>query len=187
MLTHSLRSNKPVSEYYFNYPTKALFKDYMQSLLGAAIFSTPLIVAWSNPYVATILGAIVLMFLSFGFATWRRHKSSILVTDEAIGSVGARVIKMPWDRIDRVDLRYFSTRREKGRLAVGDEKGGWMQMKLHCEGAILRIDSSIQDFDKLSSFVAEALKSSQVQMSPVTMENFSALGLTVGPALENED
>jgi len=175
-----------VSEYYFNYPTKALFKDYMQSLLGAAIFSTPLIVAWSNPYVATILGAIVLMFLSFGFSTWRRHNSAILVTDEAIGSVGARVIKMPWHRIDRVDLRYFSTRREKGRLSVGDEKGGWMQMKLHCEGGVLRIDSTIQDFDKLSSFVVEGLNSSQVQMSPVTIENFSALGLTVGPALENE-
>ena len=62
-----------------------------------------------------------------------------------------------------------------------------MQMKLHCEGGVLRIDSTIQDFDKLSSFVVEALKSSQVQMSPVTIENFSALGLTVGPALENED
>jgi hypothetical protein len=168
-----------VAEHYFHYPTKALFKDYIQSLLGAALFSTPLIVAWSNPYVATVLGAIVLMFLSFGFATWRRHRSAIVITDDAIGSVGARVVRLPWDKVEKVDLRYFSTRRERGKLNVGDDKGGWMQMKLHGDGVVLRVDSSLQDFEKFARFVAEATDHFRIETTPVTKENFAALGLVL--------
>ena len=168
---------KNMSEQYFHYPRKALFKDYLQSFAGAAIFSAPLIVAWSNPYVAVILGAIAIMFLSFGFSTWRRHRTSIVVTDEAIGLVGAKVVRMAWQQIDQVDLRYFSTRRERGRLTLGDEKGGWMEMKLHSEGQVLRIDSSLENFQKLAGYVVEASGRFRIKMTPVAKENFAALGL----------
>jgi hypothetical protein len=178
-LNRSLEGRRKMSEHYFRYPKKALFKDYLQSFAGAAIFASPLIVAWSNPYVAAILGAIIAMFLSFGFSTWRRHRTTIVYTDEAIGTIGARDVRMPWDQISSIDLRYFSTRRERGRLTVGDEKGGWMQMKLYGDGVVLRIDSSLDGFEKVAHAVLQASEQFHIKMSPVTQENFTALGLAL--------
>ena len=90
---------------------------------------------------------------------------------------GAKVVRIAWQQIDQVDLRYFSTRRERGRLTLGDEKGGWMEMKLHGEGQVLRIDSSLENFQKLAGYVVEASERFRIKMTPVSKENFAALGL----------
>lgn len=161
----------------FRYPTAAIWKDYAQAGVGAAIFGTPLIFAGGNVYVAAVLGAIVLMFLAFGVSTWRRRRSVIVVTDDAIGVEGGREARISWPDIERVELRYFSTRRQRGRDGGGEWGNGWMQLKLEGGGATIRIDSALEGFDSVARRVAEATERFDIPASPTTKTNFAALGL----------
>jgi hypothetical protein len=161
----------------FRYPRIAMFKDYGQAAAGAMIFSAPLVFAWGNVFVAVVLGGIVLMFLSFGWSTWRRHGSVIAITDEGIWTEGARQAMITWAGIDRVELRYFSTRRERGRTLAGEEGSGWMQLRLDGEGATIRIDSALDGFNEIAREVADATDRHDLKTTPVTKGNFVALGL----------
>jgi len=161
----------------FRYPSEAMFKDYAQAVAGTAIFGAPLIFAGANVYLAVILGAIVLMFVGFGFNTGGRHHSGIVVTDDGIGMEGARNAGISWRGIERVELRYFSTRRQRGRIERGDEGKGWMQLRLDGEGVTLRIDSALDGFDGVARRSAEAIERFGLNASPTTKGNFAALGL----------
>lgn len=161
----------------FHYPRDSILKDYGQSAAGAVIFGAPLILSGGNIYVAVIFGGIVLMFLSFGYSTWRRHHSVIVVTDDGIGVEGARNNGISWQGIESVELRYFSTRKQRGREDRGDEGSGWMQLKLHGEGVKLRIDSTLDGFDAVARRVANAIDRHDIGISPTTKLNFSSMGV----------
>ncbi len=161
----------------FRYPKEAMLKDYAQAAAGALIFGIPLIFAAANVYLALILGGIVLMFVSFGWSTWRRHGSVIAVTDDGIWTEGARRAAITWRGVERVELRYFSTRRERGRLAGSERGSGWMQLRLDGEGATIRIDSTLDGFETVARRVAEATARYGLATTPATKGNFAALGL----------
>jgi len=165
----------------FRYPSQSILKDYGQAVAGVVIFGTPLILAGANIYVAVIFGGIVLMFLGFGFSTWRRQNSVIVVTDDGIGIEGARNAGITWRGVDRVELRYFSTRRRRGRDERGDEGNGWMQLRLDGDGVTLRIDSALEGFDTAARQVAEAVERFALKTTPATRENFVSLGLAPSP------
>lgn len=170
----------------FRYPKDAIFKDYAQAAAGVLIFGTPLVLAGGNLYVTVILGGIVLMFLGFAWTTWRRHKSVIVVTDDAIGSEGAQAARISWQGMERVQLRYFASRRVRSRDDRGQEGKGWMQLRLDGEGAVLKIDSALDDFEQLARHVAEATQRYGIRTAPATKSNFAALGLAPDRAWAEE-
>lgn len=170
----------------FRYPMDAIFKDYAQAAAGVLIFGAPLVLAGGNVYVTVILGGIVLMFLGFGWTTWRRHKSVITVTDDAIQSEGAKAARISWRGVDRVELRYFAARRVRNRDDRGQEGRGWMQLRLDGEGAVLKIDSALEGFDQLARRVAEATQRYGIKTAPATKSNFAALGLAPDSAWAEE-
>lgn len=170
----------------FCYPREAILKDYAQAGAGAVIFGGPLIFAWENIYLTIILGGIVIMFLSFGWSTWRRRNSVIVVTDDGIAMEGARTTRISWREVRRVELRYFSTRRQRGRTERGEEGKGWMQLRLDGEGSTLRIDSALEGFDQLARQVAAATERHGLATTPATKSNFAALGLAPNPAWAEE-
>ena len=170
----------------FRYPRDAMMKDYLQAGAGTVIFGAPLIFAASNIYLLVILGGIVALFLGFGFSTWRRHQSVIIVTEDGIGMEGARNAGISWRGVDRVELRYFSTRRQRGREDRGDEGSGWMQLRLDGEGVVLRIDSALEGFDQVARRVAEAIDHFDLATTPATKGNFAALGMAPSRAWAEE-
>lgn len=170
----------------FRYPRQSILKDYGQAAAGVVIFGTPLILAGDNIYVAVIFGGIVLTFLSFGYSTWRRQNSVIVVTDDGIGIEGARKAGISWQGVDRVELRYFSTRRRRSREDFGDEGKGWMQLRLDGEGVTLRIDSALDGFDQAARQVAAAIVRHDLNASSATKENFASLGLAPSPVWAQE-
>ncbi len=159
----------------FRYPRGAILKDYGQAAVGALMFGAPLIFAGGNVYITTVLGAIMAMFLCFGWSTWRRQASVIVVTEDAIGLEGARSARISWPEITRVDLRYFAprARRERG----GGEGTGWMQLRLDGGKTTIRIDSALDGFDQVARRVAEATHRHRLAATPATKSNFAALGL----------
>lgn len=160
-------------------------KDYGQAAVGAVIFGAPLIFAGGNIWIAAIFGGLVLMFVSFGWSTWRRHGSVIVVTEDGIGSEGARNVGISWRGIERVELRYFTTRRERsGRVERGSS--GWMQLRLDGEGVTLRIDSALDGFDQVARRVAEATDRFNLNTTPSTKGNFAALGMAPDRAWAEE-
>jgi hypothetical protein len=171
-------SINPAPEQRFSYPSNAMLKDYGQAAAGAVIFGIPLAYAHENIYAVVILGAIVLMFLSFGWSTWRRHGTVIAVTDEGIWSEGAYRAALRWNEITRVDLRYFSTKRERGRGGPAtDEGSGWMQLRLDGAGGTIKIDSTVHDFRDLAVRVVRAIEDHRLTMTESAQVNFAAMGL----------
>ena len=154
-----------------------MLKDYGQAAAGAVIFGAPLIFAGGNIWIAAIFGGLVLMFVSFGWSTWRKHRSVIVVTDQeiAVEGIGGRAIK--WDALDRVELRYFSTRRSRGQEAAHDRGRGWMQLRLDGEGAVIRIDSALDNFETVALRVAQAVQYYGIDANPTTKVNFAAIGV----------
>ena len=172
-------SQFPVPEQQFSYPSGAIYKDYGQAAAGAIIFGIPLAYAHTNIYAVVILGAIVLMFLSFAWSTYRRHRTVIAVTRDGISTEGAIHTALRWTEITCVDLRYFSTKRERGRgRPATDEGTGWMQLRLDGDGGTIKVDSSVHDFLGLASRVMRAINLHRLTMTESADVNFAALGLT---------
>lgn len=181
-----MASLEPSAEQRFGYPSGAMMKDYGQAAAGAVIFGIPLAYAHENIYAAVILGAIVLMFLTFGWSTWRRHRTVIAVTDDGIWTEGAKHVALRWTEITRVDLRYFSTKRERGRGGPAtDEGSGWMQLRLDGDGGTIKIDSSVDDFRGLANQVVRAIEVHRLTMTESAHVNFAAMG--IAPNMDGDE
>lgn len=157
------------------YPARSLYGDYLRALVGIVILGTPFFYAGSSPVVATILGSLLLLFVGFGVRTCIRQITTISVSPDAIATIGPFGKRVAWDEISRVDLKYFSTRREKSTRR-GD---GWMQMKICGHAGCLQVDSSLPQFNDIAAKVAEAAFRNGAEMTDTTVENFTTLGVTV--------
>ena len=76
---------------------------------------------------------------------------------------------MPWAEVDKINLRYFSTRR--------DRQNGWMQLRLDGGKTVVRIDSQITDFQQIIEHVCRYVPMSQVSLGETTMVNLKSLGI----------
>lgn len=157
------------------YPPRALAGDYVRAGLGLAVTGGPLIFLRPATVVAVVLGAIAAIFALFALRTAIRHFTVVEVTADAIRAHGPTGKRLTWDEIDRVQLDYFSTRRESG--------DGWMQLKLGARRGRIRIDSTLGDFDRIAATVASAARGAD--MTETTRGNFQALGI-VTPEPEAE-
>lgn len=157
------------------YPARSLYGDYLRALVGVVILGTPFFYAGGSPVVATILGSLLLLFVGFGVRTYIRQVTTISVTPEAIATIGPFGKRVAWDEINRVDLKYFSTRRERSAKR-GD---GWMQLKVCGPQGCVQLDSYLQQFNDLAARVADAAFRNGAEMSDTTVENFTTLGVTV--------
>ena len=82
-----------------------------------------------------------------------------------------RSVTIAWDRLDRMKLAFYSTRR--------DRKSGWMQLQLGAGGARLSLDSRLDGFDRLVRHAAIAADARGLELSQATVANLQALGIRV--------
>ena len=107
------------------------------------------------------------LFGSFGFTTFLRQRSIVAADENGVWIEGLRNKALRWDDIAQVDLRYFSTRREKDK--------GWMQLKLAGQGKTLKIDSNLNDFDGLMGHVVTAITRHDLVVTPIGKENLASI------------
>ena len=88
----------------------------------------------------------------------------------ATGCRIGEVLALRWSDLDRVKLRYYSTRRNRSR--------GWMTLKLGTGWTTISVDSTIDGFDAIAGRAARAITDNGIGVDEVTLANLAALGLT---------
>lgn len=163
------------------YVRSSLYGDYLRAAIGTVFLGTPLYFAAGSPVIATILGTLLLLFVGFGVRTGLRQMTRIETTPDALVAIGPFGRAMPWAGINKVELKFFSTRRDR----TGDD--GWVQLNVCDPAGCLKLESSLTGFDELVAKVAKAAFHNAAEMSEVTVENLTMMGITLTFAEEETE
>lgn len=166
------------------YPPAALRADYARAAAGLALTGGPLVLVTSHPVALWTLGGMASLFALFAVRTAARQTACFEVTKDAIIRTGVSTfafsaVKLRWSELNRVRLRYYSTRKGKGN--------GWMQLILTTGDKTLRIESFLDGFDTIAQQVAEAVREQHLQLDPTSISNFAALGIRLAMDDEGQD
>ena len=151
------------------YERGAIVWDMARGGLGLAVTGLPLVVTPMATTMAVIFGGLATLFGVYVARTWLRSAQAIEVGAEGIRRTGPLAIEIPWDDLDSMGLRYFSTRRDKN--------GGWMELKLTGNGKKLPVESSIDDFEGLVRHCMLVARRNNLELTEATLDNLRALGL----------
>ena len=101
-----------------------------------------------------------------------RHHTRYVLGPDTLCADGPAGAVVEWNRLDRLKLSYFSTKR--------DRSGGWMQLALGSAGGrTLKIDSSLDGFHDVVERAAQAAGQTGLTMSEATRANLRAMGIAV--------
>ena len=150
------------------YTAAALTPDYIRAGAGFVLTAGPLALVDPTPTLAYVLGALAALFVLFAARTAIRHTTTIQLTDTAIRALGPFGGVIEWAELSRVELRYYSTRRDRAK--------GWMQLRLRGGRRGLRLDSSVDGFASVAGRVAEEARARGLGLDHSTLENLAALG-----------
>ena len=156
------------------YPPRAVLLDYLYSGLGLLFTLGPLGLAASGGPAAWVLGALAALFAVYGVRTLLRHRTWLSVSEDGITVHGLVRRHLPWERLTRCTLGYYSTRRKRDR--------GWMQLTLKAGRRSLRIDSQIEGFNTIVRRAAHAATARGIALDHTTRENLRALEIFAGDA-----
>jgi len=175
-MTEPVAPSGPIAT--FCYPARNLVPDYLRAGAGFGLTMLPTPAALDGPWIVKIIVVgLAVLFGSFAVTTFFRQKSTILADEHGLRLCGPRSAEIPWGEVEQVDLRYFSTRKEKD--------SGWLQLKVNgCNGKI-KADSNLDDMDGLLGHVAAAIIRHGLVVTPIGRENFTAKGHAL-PANPND-
>ncbi|MFN4088814.1 MAG: hypothetical protein ACK4QW_07185 [Alphaproteobacteria bacterium] len=151
------------------YPTSALAADYARASGGLLLTAGPLPWLADSTPALVILGGLAIVFALFGLSTLMRQLTAVTLNEDGVSTRGARNATVRWREIDKVDLRYFSTRR--------DREKGWMQLRLGSGKQSVSVDSTLDGFVEIAQAAARAATDRELDLSPPTEENFRAIGI----------
>lgn len=160
------------------YQRGAIVADYARGGVGLAVTGLPLVATPLATTITVIFGGLATLFGVYMVRTWLRSAQAIELDGDGIRRTGPMSIEIPWDDLASMEVRYFSTRRDKS--------GGWMELKLAGSGGKLAVESSIDDFDTVARHCMLVARRNDLELSPTTQDNLRALGL-LGPAQDAND
>jgi len=161
------------TDFRLRYPLSTVAIDYFYALLGLGFTVTPLALVTPLAAVTGTLAFFALLFFLFGLRTAIRHNTFVAVSDRGVTSGGLRGANINWRDLRELKLSYFSTRR--------DRQGGWMQLRLRGEKLTIRLDSTVEGFDKLVARAAKEARQNELDLAPGTVQNLIALGVDEAP------
>lgn len=156
------------------YHARAINGDYARAGVGLALTLGPLLATGATGAAAYVLGVLAALFFVFGLRTWHRHRMTVHVDDQGVSTHGIWRATVRWQAVTRVKLSYFSTRR--------DRQKGWMQLMLRGDGATIRLDSELGDFDAVVGHTAHMLNARGLAVSEASAANFASYGHIVAAA-----
>ena len=155
------------------YPLAALRADYGRAAVGFALTAGPLAFAFPSPAVRYVLIVLAGLFGLFALRTVRRQLTRFELSEAGLRAIGPLGSSLHWEDLRSVELRYFSTRR--------DRSGGWMQLRVRGRGRALALDSALAGFDTIVRYALAEAQARDVVVSQTTHTNLSAL-----PNLEHD-
>jgi len=153
----------------YAYPTSAMLGDYLRAVAGFLPTASILAALPVGMAAGTVLSSLAVLFAVFGVRTMVRHATHFEMTDSALRALGFRRTSIDWGELDRMNLAYYSTRR--------DRRDGWMQLELRSAGSSVRLDSRLEGFAELVERSARAAKTRGLPLNAATTANLAALGV----------
>jgi len=151
------------------YAPRSLIWDYCRAGGGFLVAAVPL--ALGNPGIVflVLLLALALLFFGYGLRTLRLQLTAYEMRPDGIYCYGPFKRFYAWDSLSKVQLRYYSTARDKSQR---DLKHGWMEFKIVGPAGTLRIDSAVDGFDAILEVVSDAVEAHDIEVDETTEENF---------------
>jgi len=153
----------------YAYPTSAMLGDYLRAAAGFVPSAAILATLPVGTVAEGVLSSFAALFAVFGIRTVLRHGTRFEMTESALTASGLRRTSILWEELDRMNLAYYSTRR--------DRRDGWMQFDLRSGWSSVRLDSRIEGFAALVERAARAAESRHLPLNPATLANLAAFGL----------
>lgn len=123
------------------YPTSYFVKSYLRIALGAAALTAIAFSAPERAWLSAGLGVLLAGIAVYALQTFLRQRSRLKMDEAGLHVSGPRSFDIQWSDLKKVELAYFSTRR--------DGSNGWMQLKIVGGKRTLRIDSDLTDFNTI--------------------------------------
>ncbi|HYD08245.1 MAG TPA: hypothetical protein VEC60_21100 [Reyranella sp.] len=154
------------------YPRQTLWADYIRGGIGAVVCGLPLLLIDMSPWIAGILAALFLLFAVFVVRTGLRQRTRYVLGPDTLCADGPAGTLVEWNRLDRMKLSYFSTKRDK--------KDGWMQLAIGSAGGrTVKVDSALEGFYDVVERAARAAETAGLELSVATRANLRSMGISV--------
>ena len=125
-----------------------------------------------NRWLALILLLGFLLFAVFLARTALRHHTRYVLGPDTLCADGPAGTLVEWNRLDRLKLSYFSTKR--------DRSDGWMQLSVGSAGGrTVKLNSSLDGFHDVVERAARAAETAGLPLSETTRANLKAMGISV--------
>lgn len=158
------RRMKRLDESLHAYPTAALVADYARASAGLGFGGLALFLPM-HPALTLASALAAAFLLGFGLRTALRQLGPLRLSDAAITISGPFGRVLHWDCLNRLTLRYYSTRR--------DRKHGWMELRLRFGRQRLTIESQIGGFGEIVAAAAEAAARRGLELDSSTEANLA--------------
>jgi hypothetical protein len=158
----------------YRYDFASLLPDYVRAVTGVTLTGGPVLFADVASVMLYILGGLAALFLTFGLRTTLRQVSCVELSANGIRVVGPFGAKISWEDLRGVDVRYFSTKR--------DRSDGWLQLNLRGDRRTISVDSSIGEFAGLVTRAAQAAEVHGVRLDAASRTNLGAHGIMLASA-----
>ena len=154
------------------YPPQTLWADYFRAGAGVVLCGAPLLALDVNKWLAVFLGAGFVLFALFFVRTAMRQRTRFVLGPDTLCADGPGGTVVEWDRLDRMRLSYYSTKR--------DRSGGWMQLAIGSAGAgQVKVDSALDGFYDIVERSARAAEANRLELTPATRANLMSMGISV--------
>jgi hypothetical protein len=140
--------------------------------MGLVLCAVPLVAFPVNRWIGLVLGCGVVLFGLFLGRTALRHHTRYVLGPDTLCADGPTGSMVEWNRLDRMRLAYYSTKR--------DRTGGWMQLVVGSTGGrTVTVDSSLDGFYDVVERAAQAAEAQGVELNEATRANLASMGITV--------
>ena len=156
------------------YARPALRADLIRGTVGLALCLAPILFLTLHWVVLAVFAVSAALFGFFVARSLLRCYTVICLDDVGIVARGPLGCAIAWSQLQRLRLRFFSTRR--------DRANGWMQMTLQGPGTTLALESTLDGFGEIAERACRAALANGVALSPTTVANLDALGIDAAPA-----
>lgn len=154
------------------YPRQTLWADYVRAILGVVLCGAPLLTLSVNRWLAVVLGAGFLLFVLFLVRTALRQRTRYVLAADTLCADGPAGALVEWNRLDRLKLSYYSTKR--------DRTEGWMQLAVGSAGGrTIKVDSALEGFYDIVERAAQAAEANGIELGTATRANLRSMGISV--------
>lgn len=156
----------------YTYSKEALKKDYIRGAIGGVLTFLPLIYSTLFSTSFYVFFSLFALFFIFTIQTYVKSISTFRIEENVIYVKRLKNFQFFLNDLRYSKLKYFVLQKEK----KWSPEEGWMQLIIKDKEKTLKIDSSLDGFEKIVEKVADQIEKNNIKIGESTRQNFEALG-----------